>query len=126
MHSMVQVQRASMTHTPPQSEWQADMQSVHDSLAEPSSTLPEQLSDSNSHAALDEFSHNGQAGLDDLLDALDGGLEVWNFPIVCSSMIAWSSMKSRLPGHRHSSPLAHANRLQSEERRMCSSTACSG
>lgn len=70
-----QVQRASMTHTPPQSEWQADMQSVHDSLAEPSSTLPEQLSDSNSHAALDEFSHNGQAGLDDLLDALDGGLE---------------------------------------------------
>ena len=52
------------------------MQPVHDSLADTSVAAPEQLSASNSHMALQEFSHHGQAGLDDLLDALDGGLEV--------------------------------------------------
>lgn len=78
LHLIVQVTRLSTSHTPGKAQWQGDLQRVHDSLSDSSSgaASPQPLSSDNSHAALKEFSANGQMGLDELLDALDGGLEV--------------------------------------------------
>lgn len=73
----VQVTKLSTSHTPDKAQWQRDLQSVHDTLSESAtSDAPQPLSSDNSHAALKEFSTHGQMGLDELLDALDGGLEV--------------------------------------------------
>lgn len=74
--SCAQVRRLATRHVPDEATWSHVMQPVHDSLAESGHGAPEQLSESNSQAALQEFSFHGQAALDDLLDALDGGLEV--------------------------------------------------
>ncbi|KAK9805814.1 hypothetical protein WJX73_002942 [Symbiochloris irregularis] len=71
-----QVTRLSTMHTPDKARWQRDLENVHDSLSESATThAPQPLSSDNSHAALKEFSTHGQMGLDDLLEALDGGLQ---------------------------------------------------
>lgn len=66
-----------MQHVPGKDAWQDGMTSLHDQLAESSSDqrMPE-LGAVDPSKALQEYEINGQGGLDALLSALDGSMEV--------------------------------------------------
>ncbi|KAK9806829.1 hypothetical protein WJX72_004058 [[Myrmecia] bisecta] len=71
-----QVLRDTLCHIPDEQGWRDMMEPVHDSL-QPSATAGacQPLSPVDPGTALEEYSMNGQAGLDGLLAALDNGFQ---------------------------------------------------
>jgi hypothetical protein len=85
-----QIHRHSVTHTPDREAWERIMAPAHAMLAPVAADagLDELSGHVDPYAARREYVENGQAGLDELLAALDGGFEV---------------------GVQHSAPSVHLN-----------------
>ena len=74
-----QVQISHTQHIPSQDDWEATVCSLLSSLdppGKPGEAGPSFLNPQEASMAREEFAKGGQGSLDDLLDALDGGLQV--------------------------------------------------
>ncbi len=74
----MQVVREGLRHQPDEAGWEALMRPVHDALAAAEGTAAAPLRHVEPDIARREFAENGQTGLDELLAALDGNVEVLN------------------------------------------------
>ena len=73
---VVQVVREGLRHQPDEAGWEALMRPVHDALVVAEGTAAAPLRHVEPDTARREFAENGQTGLDELLAALDGNVEV--------------------------------------------------
>ena len=87
LQSTVQIMREGIRHQPDEAGWEALMQPVHDALADAEGTATAPLRHVEPDTARQEFVENGQTGLDELLAALDGDVEVRDgTSMICISM----------------------------------------
>lgn len=73
------MQASHIQHVPSQDDWEATVRSLLSSLdppGKPGEAGPNSLNPQEASMAREEFAKGGQGSLDDLLEALDGGLQV--------------------------------------------------
>ena len=83
MLGCVQLQASHTEHIPSREQWESNVQALLASLnpsQQAAAATPSFLNLQEASMAREEYARGGQGSLDDILEALDGGLEVKSWP----------------------------------------------